>query len=181
MRQDDLHERINYLSKDKMMEYLKQVIDLPTYDVIKFDYKEDKERIPTLYETLEITAANYAQVSGKRLFIVPNIVNRITTKLRIEDERKYPIEFAAGYRDIDSVEIKIPSGYQPESVPEDMKLDSKFGKYVRITKVLPDRIIYYRLHERGQSKFPATDYADLAKFYEQMYKADRSKVVLVKK
>ncbi|MBS1599564.1 MAG: DUF3857 domain-containing protein [Bacteroidetes bacterium] len=181
MQQDDIHERINYYSKEKMMEYLKQTIDLPTYDVVKFDYKEDKEIVPTLSETLEITATDYAQVSGKRLFIIPNIVNRIGTKLKMDDTRKYPIEFSAGYRDIDSIEIKIPAGYEPESIPEDLKLESKFGKYVRTTKVLPDKIVYYRLHERDASRFPATDYADLVKFYEQMYKADRSKVVLVKK
>lgn len=180
MQQDDMHERLHYYSKEKMMQFLKQAIDLPTYDVVKFDYVEDKKRIPTIVETLEITAPGYAQVSGKRLFILPNIVNRIGTKLKMDEERKYPIEFTAGYRDIDSVEIKIPAGYKPESVPEDLKLEGKFGKYIRTVKVSSDKITYYRLHERDNSRFPASDYADLVKFYEQMYKADRNRVVLVK-
>jgi len=180
MQQDDMHQRIHSYSKEKMMEFLKSAIDLPTYDVLRFDYVEDKKTIPTVTETLEITAPDYAQISGKRIFILPNIANRISTKLKADDKRKYPIEFTAGYRDIDSVEIKIPQGYKPESVPEDLKLEGKFGRYVRTIKILPEKIIYYRLHERSNSNFPASDWGELVKFYDQMYKADRNRIVLIK-
>jgi len=35
--------------------------------------------------------------------------------------------------------------------------------------------------EQNSGRFPAKDYTDLVKFYEAIYKADRSKVVLVRK
>ncbi len=181
LEQDKLHDLINYYSKDKMLVYLKQAIDLPTYDIVKFNYTEDGQSIPSIYESIEITAPNYAQVTGKRLFINPNIANRISIKLKTDEERKYNIELKDEHRDIDSVEIKIPSGYEPEAVPQDVKIESKFGKYFSSVKVTDDKIIYYRMHEQYSGNFPASDYAELVKYYEQLYKADHSKVVLVKK
>lgn len=181
MQQDRLHGLINGLSKDKIMEYLKSEIDLPNYDVIKFDYKEEKSTIPVIKETLSVVAKNYAQVSGTRLFVVPNILTRSHEKLMPEDSRKFDVELSSEYRDVDTAEIKIPAGYQPEAMPQPVKIDTRFGHYSISAKVQGDKIIYYRSMEEFKGRFPPTAYNDLVKFYEQVYKSDRSKVVLVKK
>ncbi len=179
-QQDDLEQYINGLSRDKLMEYLKTEIDLPTYDVVKFDYKQEKNMIPAIDESLELTASNYAHVRVKRIFIDPDIMTRSQVKLKTDEDRKYDIELEEEYREIDTVEIKIPKGYRTEAMAKDLKLESKFGKYNTVTKVSPDKITYYRLYEQYSGTFPAKDYTDLVKFYEQVYKADRTKVVLVK-
>ena len=181
VQQDDLHELINALSKDKLMEYLKEEINLPTYDIVKFDYKEEKNIIPAIKESLSLTANNYAQVSGSRLFITPNILTRSQNKLIANDSRRFDVELNNEYRDVDTVEIRIPSGYRTEAMPQEIKLDTKFGRYSITVQVLEDKIIYYRSMEQLKGRFPATAYNDLVKFYEQIYKSDRSKVVLVKK
>jgi len=95
------------------MEHLKTEIDLPNYDVVKFDYKEEKNSLPYIDETLELNVTSYAQVSGRRIFVNPNITTREQTKLKTEEVRKYDIELDDEYRDIDTTEIKIPLGYQP--------------------------------------------------------------------
>ncbi len=180
-QQDELEQEINYSSKDELLKKLKTEIDLPTYDITKFDYKEENNIPPDINESLELTANNYAQVSGRRLFINPNILNRSGVKLKKEEERKYNVELHAEYRDIDSVEIKIPVGYEPEALPSDKKIESKFGKYISSVKVMPDKIIYYRCHEQYSGIFSAADYANLVDYYDQIYKADRAKIVLAKK
>ena len=181
VQQDKLHGLINGLSKDKVMEYLKGEIDLPDYDVIKFDYKEEKNIIPVIKETLSVTAKNYAQVSGSRLFVVPNILTRSDNKLLLDDTRKFDIELNSEYKDIDTVEIKVPAGYQLEAMPQPTKIESKFGRYSITVNVQGDKIIYYRKMEQFKGRFPASAYNELVKFYDQIYKSDRSKVVLVKK
>jgi hypothetical protein len=164
-----------------MLEHLKSEIDLPTYDISKFSYTQQKDIIPTINESLDLTATNYAQVSGRRLFILPNILTRSSTKLKQEENRKLDIKLNNEFTDIDSVEIRIPPGFQPEAVPQDMKVQTKFGRYFSSIKVMPDKILYYRSREQYSGNFPAKDYNDLVNFYEAMYKADRSKIVLVKK
>lgn len=179
--QDDVHNLVNGLSKDKQMEYLKKVIDLPHYDVTKFDYKEFKSALPEVDEHLEITALNYASITGKRLFVNPNVISRTSMKLKADEKRKYPLVLKYAYHDIDTAVIAVPAGYQAEAIPAALKLETKFGKYTAAAELKGDKIYYYRNIEKYDGEFPASDYNDLAKFYEQIYKADRSRIVLVKK
>lgn len=181
-QQDDLHGKIKGLSKEKVLELLKEEIDLPQYDVMTYDYKESMNgKLPIITEALELTASNYAQVSGKRLFVAPNLLTKTYRRLTFDSVRKYPVQLNFEYTDIDTVEIKIPSGYSPEALPAAVNLSGKFGKYACNVKVEGDKILYYRNLEVYGGRFPASEYADLVKFREQVYKADRSKVVMVKK
>ena len=77
---------------------------------------------------MDLYVSNYASITGKRLFILPNVMNRSGIKLKTDEERKYDIVLEHENRIIDSVEIKIPPGYTPESVPQDVKIENKFGK-----------------------------------------------------
>jgi hypothetical protein len=180
-QQDDLHGKIKSLSKEKVLELLKEEVDLPQYDVLNYDYKEiDNNNLPVIREALELSAENYAQVSGKRLFIVPNLLTKTYRRLTADEKRVFSIELQSEYADIDTVLINIPSGYVAESVPAPVSVSSAFGKYSCQAKVEGDKIIYYRNLEVFSGRFPASDYAALVAFREQIYKADRNKVVMVK-
>ena len=181
LQQDEIHGLINNLSKDKVKEILNEELDFGTYDVNKFDYKENKSFKPVIEETLDVAVSNYATVTGKRLFIIPNVMNRSNKKLKSDDNRKYDVELSFEYKDIDSVQIEIPQGYEPESIPQPVTIETKFGKYYCSTKLLDNTISYYRTREQFSGVFPAKDYPALMSYYEAIYKADRSRVVLVKK
>jgi hypothetical protein len=178
---DDVEPLVNHLSKDKVMEILKSELDLPTYDVNKFDYREEKSALPGIYENLDLVASGYAQVSGKRLFINPNIMDRSRRRLQPDEKRKYDVVLYHESEEIDTVEIKIPAGYLPEAVPGNTEFGGKFGHYKASVTIQPDKIIYYRRLEKFSGRWPAAEYAELVKFYEQLYKADNSRLVLVKK
>ncbi len=172
---------INEFSDDQREKYLNELLNLPTYKVEKSHYEEQKGALPVVKEYLHVLSPNYANVSGKRLFIVPDLFDKSNTRLSADSARKYDYICKRSYTDIDSISIKIPPGYQPESVPRDIHIDSKFGKYSASVKVFPDKIIYYRSNEESVNRFPPSDYPDLVKFYEQLYKADHNRVVLVRK
>jgi hypothetical protein len=179
--QDDVHDMINYLSKDKVKEYLQKKLDFPTYELDKFDYKENRSMTPHVEEKLDLYVSNYATITGKRLFITPNVMSRSYTKLRAEEERKFDIVLHDEYKHVDSAEIEIPKGFEPESVPQPVILESEFGKYYSNIKLIDNKILYYRSREQYSGTFPAKDYADLVKYYDSIYKADRNKIVFVKK
>jgi hypothetical protein len=180
LQQDDIHDMLNYLSKDKVKEYLQRKFDFATYELDKFDYKENKSMTPDIEEQLQISVSNYANITGKRLFISPNIMSKSFLKLRADEERKFDIVLNNEYWDVDSVEIQIPAGYEPESLPQPVSIESKFGKYSASIKVEQNRILYYRLHEYYSGRFSPKDYPELVKFYDNIYKADRNKIVFVK-
>jgi transglutaminase-like putative cysteine protease len=181
MQQDDLHFLVNGYSHEKQLEYLKRGIDLPHYDVVRFEYQETKSELPVISESLDLTALNYAAITGKRLFILPNIISRSSSKLKADDNRKYPVSLGYEYRDIDTATIAIPEGYRVEAMPPAVKIETKFGNYASSVKVQSNKIIYYRYMERFSGQFSPSDYNELVRFFDEIYKADRSRVVLVKK
>jgi hypothetical protein len=180
-QQDYLSSMINQLSKDKVQKILQQELELSTYNVNEFKYEETKTILPELQEKLDITANDYATLSGKRIFITPNILNRSSRKIDVEEERTVDLVFVSEWRDEDSYEIEIPQGYQLESAPQEISLKTKFGTYSASAKIEGNKIIYHRLQEQFAGRFPASTQKELAKFFEDIYKADRSRIVLVKK
>jgi Domain of Unknown Function with PDB structure (DUF3857)/Domain of Unknown Function with PDB structure (DUF3858)/Transglutaminase-like superfamily len=181
IQQDRLHSLINGLSKDKLMEFLKDDIDLPSYDIKSFDYKVEKTALPVIDEMLELVANNYATITGKRLFIIPNVMTKTHRKLAANEDRKLDLELDLEYKDVDTVQIDLPEGYEPEAVPRDVSISSQFGKYNCSVKLAGNKLVYYRSIEQYSGRFPAKEYGDLVKYYEAVYKADRNKVVLLKK
>jgi hypothetical protein len=175
------HDLINEASKEQRDRYLNHALNLPTYTVDKSNYEEEKGRIPIVKESLHVLSPFYASVTGKRLFIAPNLFNKTNTKFSLDSVRKYDIVFDDAYRDVDSITIQIPAGYLAEAIPPEVKIDSRFGKYAATVKVEGDKIMYIRFREEWKARFPAGDYPELVKFQDQLYKADRARVVLVKK
>ncbi|HVI48383.1 MAG TPA: DUF3857 domain-containing protein [Chitinophaga sp.] len=180
MQQDGLHERLHTLSEEKQLEELREGLDLASYDIVSHKYKEEPGIKPAIEEQLEINGHNYATVTGKRMFVAPNILNRNSLRLEEETARKSPIRFNHAYRDIDTVKITVPAGYRLESLPAPVSLKNQFGVYTAVTEMKGNTISYIRKIEHKAGTFPVTDFADLVKFYNTIYRSDRNRLVLVK-
>ena len=181
IQQDELGGMINTLSKDKLKTILQKSLELESYTLTDFSYEETKTVLPELNEQLQVEVNNYATVSGKRIFIVPNVLNRSNSQFLMDKERVVDIVFNSEWRDEDHCEIEIPEGYQPEAMPQDVSLKTIFGTYSCSVKLSGNKIIYDRVREQFSGRFPATGQAELAQFFDDIYKSDRNKIVLIKK
>ncbi|MGN7723335.1 DUF3857 domain-containing protein [Chitinophaga sp. 22620] len=183
LQQDWYHALVTSVSAEKQLEILKEKLNLPSYDIRKFQYTPHPRArpVPEMTEDLELTVTNYAVLSGKRLFIVPNVLNRNTTKLTQDDARRSDIWLRTSSRDVDTVEITIPDGYTPEAMFPPVMLETPFGKYQASVKVEGNRITYIRTCELKAGQYPAKDYKALEEFFSTIYKTDRNRVILVKK
>jgi hypothetical protein len=180
--QDEIEGIIHHMSRDEQLKILKSRYNLPTYDVLSFSYKEDySKRLPVINESVQLTVRDYAQVSGKRIFINPNILSRSRTKLMDDKDRRLDVELKDEFQYIDSVQISIPIGYELESKSTDLVLKSKYGSYTNKMLLIGDKIMYYREFEQYSGRFPASEYGDVVKFYNDIYDDDHSKIVLIKK
>lgn len=181
LRQETPHDLIHEVSAEQREKYLNTMFDLPTYIADKQHYEEQKGPLPEIKEYLHIHAPNCASITGKRLFISPNLFNKSHVRFAADSARLYDIVNREAFKDIDSITLKIPAGYNIESAPQDVKIESRFGRYMSSVKIVDDKIVYYRLEEQYSGKFPSGNYQELVKYYEQIYKADRNRVVLIKK
>src|SRR5260221_2653810 len=181
VRQQLPHGLMNELSGDERQKYLNSLFRLPTYTIDKSHYVGHEWPLPSVTVQLHVHSPGYASVSGKRLFIAPNLFDRSNTRLPADSIRHYDYVTDEAFTDIDSVSIDLPKGYQPKSVPKDIQINCKFGDYRASVTVDNDKLVYYRYLQQSPSRYPPADYAGLVKFYEQLYKADNSRIVLVKK
>ncbi len=182
LQQERVHGMLNSLSKQKVKEVLNEEFDnLPTYDISDFKYEEKKEVLPQIAEKLGVIVSNYATVSGKRLFIYPNILNRSPTRITDTAQRMFDYVFDMAWRDVDTLTINLPEGYSTEAIPLDVSLKTKFGTYSNIVKIEGNKLYHLRIREQYAGRFPAKDKEELLKYFDAIYKADRSRVVLVKK
>ncbi len=180
--QDDIEKSLHHQSRTEMEAELKKRFDLPTYDITAFDYQQtDNNGLPVMRESLDISVNAYAQISGKRLFIVPDLITRSGITFSSGETRERDLEFHDSYATEDSVEIAIPDGYEEEATPKDKVLKTAYGEYYSSAHISPGKIKYYRSFKQFRGNFPASSYSEASHFYNAVFRADREKIVLVKK
>lgn len=85
------------------------------------------------------------------------------------------------FKHIDSITINLAADYSVESLPKDVTLNTPYGNYSIQFSIDKNTVYCVRSFEQNASRFPAADYQKFAGFMNSIYKADRSKIVFVKK
>ncbi len=181
LEQDDLHRLLHFQTKKEQLDELKKSFDIPTYDILSFDYKEKLSAKPVIDETLKLTAENYATLSGKRLFLVPNVLTKSGTKLLPDDDRKYNVLLHNSFTHFDTVRIALPQGYTLEAKPKDVEMTNDFGDYRIRFSIDNNEVACYRYLKLKAGTYDSSSYNNLVSFFNDIYKADRSRFVFVKK
>lgn len=176
-QQELAHKLIHDATEEERKKYLNRVISLPTYNIVNVQYKESKHDIN---EQLTIESPGFVTISGKRIFIQPNLFNKLNIRLPDTELRKYPVVLTANYLDIDTVHITIPNGYTPESIPKTVQLKNEFGEYQISFKVLGSKIEMIRMNKRFKQTLSSTAYNEVSKYFDAIRKSDYARVVLVK-
>ncbi len=179
LQQELQHSLIYSVNKEEREKYLNKHYNLPTYKIESVEYKEQKGKIPVIDEYIKMSSLNYASVSGKRIFLQPNLFNK-GSKYAEEKNRKYAVQIKYSFIDIDSINIQIPAGYKVEAMPKTENIKNKFGEYRIEYQFEGNTIHLIRFHEENANTYPAEEYTNLVKFYDAIYKADRAKMVFVK-
>lgn len=181
MENDALFSLVKNVSKDKVKKILSSAISIPSYELNDFKYETLPAPLPELKETLDITATNLATITGKRLFIVPNMLSRSGSIPDFGEDRKIDFNFENSYHDSSHSVITLPQGYTIEASIKPVTITTDFGKYTMTCTVKDNEIIYDRSFSQYQSKIPVDRQEEITEFFNKVYKSDRAKLVLVRK
>ncbi len=179
-QQDGLQGILTGYSKEKIAEYVKTKFDLSTYEIEKFSHQESLDPLPVIKEQVSLSAKDYASVSGKRLFVNPNILSVSKFKIRNASTRKYDFEMNNPFIDYDTVLISIPDGYKMETIPPTVNFVMPLAEYSSTVKFEKGTIIYTRSYKQITGRMPASESKTIADFFEKIYKADHAKMVFIK-
>lgn len=178
---DDLQSDLEHLNKQEFDRSLKEKFDVPTYDVTGYTHKETKAFIPSIDESFDLTANHYASVTGKRMFLTPNLLTRSPFKIDTTEERIYDVVSSNSFKHVDSISINFPPDYTVESLPKNLIYNTSFGIYSISFEINGNSIYCVRSFVQDPFRLPIADYKKYAVFLNNIYKADRSKIVFVKK
>lgn len=180
IQQDRLDGMLKNTSNTQFKEYMREKFDLPAYEIAEFSHASKPGNIPSIEEKLKLKVPHFGSVTGKRLFINPNILSVSSFKIKDAANRRYDFEMKTGFVDTDTVEIIIPAGYKPESVPPAVDIKTSFSQYKSSVSIQPGKILYIRYYQQQAGRIPAAGVKEIADFFDKIYKSDHSRVVLIK-
>lgn len=178
------NDNLNFILNDQLdeqKEWVMKTTKIPSFDITSFKFVNKKDKIPAATVSLDLVLRHFANVSGKRLMITPNLMNRNTFIPEKNENRKSEIITRIGYVDIDTIKYKIPEELYPEFLPQGVKLTSKFGEYESTYFLEQGSIMYVRKLKIIKGKFPPNTYNEMVDFYKGISKADNQKLVFLSK
>jgi hypothetical protein len=177
----------------------------------RFGSATDAEREENLKETLkrrfgdfEITAANfhagddvakpigysyhikvnnYAQRTGKRLFLAPGFFEAGTAARFPESRRQYPIYFEYPWSETESVDIQLPAGYELDHADAPGSIIfAPAGSYKIRISISKSNVLHYQrdftFGENGMILVDAEKYAILKHIFDTVHEGDQHMLTL---
>jgi transglutaminase-like putative cysteine protease len=168
-------------ASDEQKKWVQNSIPLPTFNINSYSIKGRKDKIPYAVVNLDLTLARYASLSGKRMFLTPNMLNRNTYIPAKVESRKTDVVRNSSYLDVDTVIYQFPENLYPEFLPPPVKLTSRFGEYEADYKIKEGELIYIRRMKMWRGRYPKESYNELQEFFKGVNKSDNAKIVFLSK
>jgi hypothetical protein len=128
---------------------------------------------------LDLAADRFGQVMQGRLLVVrPGLLASGGEYSFVSKQRTAPIELEADLRH-DSIRIKLPAGFKLDEFPAPAKIESPYGSLEASWKVENGEIVMEETLEVRQSVVPASEYAKVRDFFQEVAGAHGASVVLV--
>jgi hypothetical protein len=166
---------------DDQKKWVENTTSIPSFDVISFKFENRKDKIPTAIVSLDLSLKRLATVSGKRLMLTSNLMNRNSFIPEKLENRKTEIVRNNGYTDYDTIRYQIPEEIYLEFLPEPIKIRSRFGEYEASYKIDQGLVVYTRKMIVHKGHYPAASYQEFIDFYKSVSKADNTKLVFLNK
>jgi hypothetical protein len=177
---EDHRDAIHNLSPEDQRKWLYRTIDIPAFDLKSFSFDLKKGRMPEVHEKLELNLRQCVTVSGKRMFLTPNLMNRWNTVPQNSGNRKYDVVRNSAYTNIDTVVYEMPAGYTLEFKPNDTAFRTEFGSFETKVQIEGRQITYIRNLAMHKGRFKPEVYPTMVEFMNNVYKADQQQLVFVK-
>lgn len=173
--------RIEHLQPTEKEAHYKEYWDnINNLKLGKITLNNNKETI-RFTEDVQLSALNYATVSGNKLIFAVDAFNQSATNVKRIRNRKNPFQIQRGYADTDEIEVNLPAGFAIEFLPSNFELKGKFGEYkTEIIKKENNKLLYKRSLFLNKGKYSNKEYDDYRLFMEQIAKNDNAKIILTK-
>ena len=174
LRDNKGEDRKRYLG-GRLGRYL-PVLDLATYEIDHLLQNFDQP----LEVRVSGTSRKFGARSAKRLFVNPNILNRVRPgSVPRAEKRQFSVYYSYPYTYIDTLSVDIPEGYVLETAPKPVEITTPFG-FFKTTSHFSDGALHYtRVFRLDKKQIPRSDYETYVSFMKNIVKNDQIPYVFV--
>jgi hypothetical protein len=131
-----------------------------------------------LRATFAVQLPAYAALAGKRLLLPSYLFKFPEMDVFQQAERKYPVYFAYAFGESDTVAIKVPDGYEVESVPPQQSNSLSYASYLDATDFADHRVVTHRVLQVNGIFFQVDIYPEIRDFFRKVRAGDEQRTVL---
>jgi len=166
------------IDKKKM---ISDKLKFPGFQVISFNYKENREIIPSIEESLIINFENYLTILNSKYLMPLNCTKKIANSPPNVRNRKTEVVVRHPFQDIDTIIYELSGTIKVESVPNPVHIVTPYGEYRANIELQENQLIYVRNFQINKGVYPAASYPDFIDFFDRITVTDDMKCILVKK
>ncbi|MDN5216528.1 DUF3857 domain-containing protein [Fulvivirgaceae bacterium BMA12] len=175
---DDLYYYLHQ-GHETQKKWLYENLDISGARIDKFQLDASGDHVPRGKKSLSLTVPKYASVNGKRIFLKPNMMNKIGDYPASVENRKSDVYIKTGSIDFDTLTYYLPEGYHAEFEPAATKHQSSFGEYTSEIKVEEDKVTFIRSLKIKRGTYPPESYQEFRDFLKKIVKSDQARIVFV--
>lgn len=178
--QYDNREGLLHKSPKEKLDDVRKIYPLANLDIIRYDLAQQKTGQPATIEHLELKATRAGTLTGNLLLVPLNQFNHDISLPKEVRNRQNKVYINRGFLDEDVLTYQLPTGFQPEAMPQAVELQTAFGQYVAKAELKANQVIYTRRLHLYQGEHAPETYEKLVHFLKQVVDKDNEKLVLVK-
>ncbi|MEO9891593.1 transglutaminase [Aurantibacter sp.] len=170
----------NHSTEDTFLEELEKEND--DIEISNYEIKYNEDLLKPIVQSYDIFKEDVVdQVDGK-LYFSPLFYKSVSENPFKSEEREFPVEFGYPWEDKLVIKIKIPEGYQVESIPETtmIALPEQMGNFKYNISEQQGSLVVNSEISLNVSLVPAQEYQFLKEFYNLLVQKQSEKVVLSK-
>ena len=134
-----------------------------------------------LQAVVDFRVNQFGQVMQNRLLVVsPGNLMPDSDYLLSDETRTLPVKIRARSRR-NIVRLKSPAGFDPDEVPDAVKVTSEYGSYEASWKVKDGEIVFDQTVRYKDLTVPAAAYSKIKSFFDEFAGAQGSSVVLIRR
>lgn len=154
--------------------------DYTNFEIQQLRINNLDDNYKNIQELVKFSAINQVDLINGKIYFSPLLFLAESENPFKLDERNFPVDFATPWLEDYRISIKIPQGYQVESLPEEMAigLSSGLGSFIIKTEVIKDKIEVIYQAKMNKAVIPSNIYPELKKQYELAIAKQQEKIVI---
>lgn len=151
-------------------------------EISDFRIANKNEIYKPITEMYKFSSEDLSEKIGDKIYFRPLFFDAMAKNPFKLEKRDYPINFDTPFLVDNRVSIKIPVGYEVESIPENIAigLRENYGTYIFKVKVENNIINVYAVLQINTAIFPSANYEEIKEFYKMIVSKNLEQIVLKK-